>query len=109
MSDGVNGNSRLKWKFFNYNNLNQLSFLINIIFFIFGISIIKGRPRNIINFSSEIKLIIIGKGNQSLLNNEFNPKPSQVFVNGIYRSSCIISCELENEENRVTLIFERIK
>ena len=61
--------------------------------------------RNLINLSSEINLVIRGSGNQSLLNDSFYIEPSEVFVNGILRDSCKMFCELENEVNNVTLIF----
>ena len=61
--------------------------------------------RNLIHLSSEINLVIRGSGNQSLLNDSFYIEPSEVFVNGILRDSCKMFCELENEENNVTLIF----
>ena len=39
---------------------------------------------------------------------DFTPQPSQVFVEGNLRDSCTISCELENEESNVKLIFDGI-
>ena len=108
MLDGININSKIKENNFKYNNLKQLNFLLKIIYFIFSISLTKQKLINIINFSSEIHLVIIGKGNQSLLNNTFNIQPSQVLVNGINRDSCKLFCVLEKEENNVTLIFDNI-
>ena len=56
-------------------------------------------------FSSEIHMVIKGNGNQSILNDSFSMEPSEVFVNGIFRESCKKFCELEYEENNVTLYF----
>ena len=108
MSDGVNNNFKLKRKYSNYNRLIQFVFVIIIIFFVFCISITEERHKNLISFSSEINLVIIGKGNQNLIFSDFTPQPSQVFVEGNLRDSCTISCELENEESNVKLIFDGI-
>ena len=56
-------------------------------------------------YSSEIHMVIKGNGNQSILNDSFSIEPSEVFVNGIFRESCKKFCELEYEENNVTLYF----
>ena len=106
MHDSLNSNFILKRK--NFNNLKQFAFLLKIIYFVSDISITVERFRNIINFDSKIHLVIIGNGNQNLLYSSFSQQPSQVFVNGIYRDSCKIFCELEYEENNVTLIFNNI-
>ena len=72
---------------------------------IISIPITEGTLRNLISLSSEIYLVINGTGNQTLMNNSFYLQPSKVYVNGIYRESCKTFCELEQEENNVTLIF----
>ena len=82
MRNGINNNFGLKGK--NLILLNHFALLI-IIIFIFCISITEERHRNIINFSSEINLIIIGNGKQSLLNSSFTFQPSQVLVEGNLR------------------------
>ena len=81
-------------------------FLLTILFMLFFISITEQRLRNLINLSSEIHLIIKGRGNQSFINNTFYPLPSEVYVNGIYKDSRKIFSEFEYEENNVTLIFD---
>ena len=103
MHDSLNFNFILKRK--NFNNLKQLAFLLKIIYLVSDLSITGERFRNVINFASEIHLVIIGNGNQSLLDSSFSPQPSRVFVNGINRDSCKLFCELEYEENNATLIF----
>ena len=110
MNDELNKNFCLKRKISNFNNLNYFLFLLKIIYFIFGISLTEEKVRNLINFSSEIHLVIMGKGNQSLLYNSFSKNPTQVIVNGINRDSCNNNkiCELEYEENNVTLIFNDV-
>ena len=110
MNDELNKNFCLKRKISNFNNLNYFLFLLKIIYFIFGISLTEEKVRNLINFSSEVHLVIMGKGNQNLLSNIFSKNPSQVIVNGINRDSCNNNkiCELEYEENNVTLIFNDV-
>ena len=76
----MNNNFRLKQKNCDYNNLNQFAFLLKLklicfVCFIFDKSITQV-IENVINFSSEIHLIIIGNGKQSILNNFFYLKPS---------------------------------
>ena len=93
---------------FNYRNLKQFIFLINFIHLIFFISFTEERQRNLINFSSEINLVISGSGNQKLLNDSFYLEPSKILVNGIKKDSCKKSCELEDGENNVILIFDDI-
>ena len=69
-------------------------------FFFFSISMI-GRT-----LTSEIRLVIEGGGQQSLLNESFYRNPSKVFVNGELKESCVKSCELESGRNNITLVFE---
>ena len=54
---------------------------------------------------SEIRLIIIGTGNQSILNDSFYLEPSEVIVNGIIKNECKKFCQMEKEENNVSLFF----
>ena len=72
-------------------------FLLRIIHFIFYISFTKERLRNLINFSSEIYLLIYGNATQILLNDSFYPQPSEVFVNRINKKSNNISYELNKK------------
>ena len=64
--------------------------------------------KNLINYLSEIHLIISGRGNQSFLNDSFEFEPSEVIVNGIPRNECKKFCVFESEENNVTLYFNEI-
>ena len=60
------------------------------------------------NFLSEIHLIIKGNGIQNILFDEFIYEPSEVLVNGISKgNTCKKTCELEEEENNITLIFSQ--
>ena len=73
--------------------------LVNLIF----IKTIK----NINNYISEINLVIKGKGIKQILNNNFYTEPSEVLVNGISKdSSCRKTCDLDEDKNNITLIFE---
>ena len=53
------------------------------------------------NHISEIYLTIKGRGEQKICNIE----PSGVIVNEIYRNDCKTTCDLDKEENNITLIF----
>ena len=53
---------------------------------------------------SEIRLII-GAGNRSILNDSFYLEPSKVIVNGIIKNECKKFCQMEKEENNVSLFF----
>ena len=89
----------------NLNNLKHY-ILLRIIYFAIYISITKEKNNNLINFSSEIHLLINGSGTQNLLNNSFYPQPSEIYVNSIYNNdSYNISYEHEYEIKNVTLIF----
>ena len=105
MKDGINKNSISKRStFYSFTN-NNFVLTLKILCFIISVSNTEGTFRNLISLSSEIYLVINGTGNQTLMNNSFYLQPSQVFVNGIYRESCKTFCELEQEENNVTLVF----
>ena len=91
--------------YLNFPNLNNIHFLLKIICFIFSISISKGSQRSLIISSSEIHMIIKGNGTQNLLNESFYKKPSEVLVNSIKKESCKTFCDMEYEENNITLIF----
>ena len=87
--------------FMNFKN----SMILLIIYSFLFILITEEKPIDLINFASEINLVIKGSGNQSLLNNSFNIEPSEVYVNGIYKGTCKMFCELDYEINNITLIF----
>ena len=60
--------------------------------------------RNLINFSSEIHLVVSG-GTQSFIRNSIYFRPSQIRVNGEIRDSCITTCNLQGQENNVILYY----
>ena len=91
---------RDKFKVFNY----KYCLLLLIIIFIIHIS--EANTSQIYSFSTEIKIIIKGKGTQYLLNKDFFPNPSSVNLNGHSESSCSVTCELDKEENEVVLKFD---
>ena len=54
---------------------------------------------------SEINLFISGTGNQKIINQAFNPSPSEVLVNDVSIALCNI-CNLPNSSpNKITLKF----
>ena len=56
---------------------------------------------------SEIHIIIEGSGWQQIINQDFNPKPNEVLVNGI-PDSCDYRCNLKNNGlNNITLKFNQ--
>ncbi len=91
-----------KMNFFHYK---KTILIIKIISFISCFKITQEIPKKLINFSSQIHLLILGSGNQSILNNSFYLEPSEVIINGITRKSCKKFCKLDYEENNVTLYF----
>ena len=101
MKDGIKFNGNI----LNYCNLCHFLFSIIIFTFLAPIKISGENLRHLIDLSSEIHLIIKGSGNQSLVSNEFNLEPSEVVINGIRNNLCKKYCELENDENNVTLYF----
>ena len=105
MKEGIKNIAKLMKVNLIFNKSMKSFFQLKMIFLILYITNTEEKLRNIIIFSQEINLIIKGSGNQSLLNNSFYPQPSQVYVNGIYKDLCKVFCELESEENNVTLLF----
>jgi len=81
---GLNIKHRNKMCFFYYK---KIIFIIKIISFVSSFKIAQERPNKLIYFSSEIHLLILGSGNQSILNDSFYLEPSEVIVNGISRNS----------------------
>ena len=73
--------------------------------------LIVKNTRKLNTYNSEIKLVIkrrFGSSNIKILNNEFNPEPSEVIINEVKRNDCKKSCYLDSEYeiNYVTLIFK---
>ena len=86
-------------------NFNQLVSLLETIFLIIYPIKAEKSSINIISNYSEINMIILGSGNQSILNDSYYLEPSMVIVNGIIREECKKFCEFYYEENNVTLYF----
>ena len=74
-------------------------YFISSFYYIFFFSVIK------ISIMSRIHIIIDYQGNQSILNNNFYKDPTEVYVNNIKNDACNKSCELPNNLNNITLIF----
>ena len=82
-------------------------YLIIYIFFISFFAITEEKLRYLNYFSGKINLVILGSGNQRILNNLYYLEPSEVIVNGVTKASCKKSCEMNYEENNVTLYFNK--
>ena len=80
--------------------INYSRFILKTILYIFLINSISN------NFYSEIHLIISGKGIQEVINHEFIPAPSKIFVNGEIKAQNVRTCQLEEEINNITLGFQ---
>ena len=81
--------------------------LISILFKIAFINLVNLENLNVLNnYNSEIHLIIKGIGNQNILNNKFNPEPSEVIVNGYQNNSCKKTCYFFDGLNNITLRFD---
>ena len=94
---------RLINKTSNFLNLNRKLFSLNILLFL--ISFINEVENNV--FLSEIKLVVLGNISNQILSNQFSENPSEVYVNGIKKTSCTKTCDLENDINNVTIIFNK--
>ena len=76
---------------------------------------ILSNTRKLNNYESKIKLVIKGTRFRppyiKILNDVFNPEPSQVIINEVTRNECKKQCNLnlENDRNNVALIFEQIE
>ena len=66
----------------------------------------KNEIRDLVDYFSEIHLIIQGSDNQQLLNSGFEIEPSEVLVNGVKDDSCKKTCNLVGNKNNITLRFE---
>ena len=91
-------------------NYKTLLFLYILYLFLITMKDIKSK-RNLMLYRSQIRLIILEKGQQKLLGNDFIQEPSSVLVNGISRdSSCKKKCTLEDfnlQIKKVTLILPK--
>ena len=95
-------------KYKNKNFKHFIShFLLNSIFLFSLFSFSKTQHRILYNDNSQIHLVINGNGNQNILSNSFYTNPSDVIVNNISKKNvCSKQCELEEDINYITLIFE---
>ena len=78
--------------------MNYKIFIFLLMFNLF----FENSVRKLLN--NEIKLVIQGKGEQQIINENFRYEPDIVLVNGIQRQ-CKKSCNLEEDKNNITLIF----
>ena len=107
MKDGLKNNIiRLTKKNPNIPKFKPIVLLIGFIIFLLCIQTKEESLRNLNNFSSEIHLVVLGSGNQKLLNNTFELEPSRVSVNGVNKNECKKTCDMDGEENNVTLYFD---
>ena len=60
--------------------------------------------KNKVNYFSEIRLLIIGKGSKTILNDNFIFEPFDVKINGESKN-CKKVCDLQNNLNNVILYF----
>ena len=94
-----------KKRFFSYQINNRkirrkyYKLAFNLILFITLIDLIP------IQSTSEIHLTISGNGNQALVNENFIPAPSEVWINGIQNTDCGRTCKLTGESNNIILKF----
>jgi len=92
-----------KRRILNNYTLQYLLLLLKIAF----INLISIKNiRNLNNYESIIHLVIKGSGNQKLLYSYFYTNPSEVLVNGVKHDSCKKTCNLQEDINNVTLIFQ---
>ena len=83
----VNINANYKKRKIKKSHLLLYNLFLLLLKFIVVDLIFAKNIRNINNFYSEIFLIIVGNGNQSLLFSEFYLEPSEVIVNGISKTN----------------------
>ena len=90
----------------NTKNLSLFYISLSLLLKIVSVNLIKLEYLRLINnFVSEIHLTIKGKGNQKILNNNFQINPSEVIVNGYRNDSCSKICYMSDDLNNITLKF----
>ena len=83
--------------------LNKYTQKMNILFKIILLVSLLNNEKS----SSKINLIISGNGMVNILSDSFSLDPSEVIVNGLSKgTSCQKTCELNGDQNNVTLIFD---
>ena len=97
----------MKYKRFMIFQTNPKSLLMNykiiIFLLLFNLNFEKN-ARLLQNNEYKIHLVIQGNGEQNLLSDSFSEIPQKVLVNGD-DSNCSKSCNLTEEKNSITLIF----
>ena len=97
----------MKYKRFMIIQTNPKSLLMNykiiIFLLLFNLNFEKN-ARILQNNEYKIHLVIQGNGEQNLLSDSFSEIPQKVLVNGD-DSNCSKSCNLTEEKNNITLIF----
>ena len=87
----------------NQSKRNPLIMNYKIIIFLLMVNLFfENSVRKLLK--NEINLVIQGKGEQQIINENFSQDPDIVLVNGIQRQ-CKKSCNLEEDKNNITLIF----
>ena len=86
-----------------FNNI-QISVLFKIMLLLLNISSDIGKLIHQIYYYSEIRLKVLGKGDISILSDNFIFEPSEVKINGD-SNNCKKVCNFQEEENNVILYF----
>ena len=89
--------------FYFLKNMLIIILIINV-FGLLKISNKDGQSNNLLNYFSEIHLIITGPGNKSILSNSFIFEPNEVKIEGELKN-CIKICNFENNEKNAILYF----
>ena len=86
----------------NWNNL--ILFLLILFFPICSSERLTYKRK--LNQVSQVVLIISGNGEQSILSQNFNTLPSEIFINGEKMNSVSKSYTLSESENNITMIWD---
>ena len=90
-----------------YHLLYFESFIILLKIVLINLENTKNKRNLILNYYSEIHLVIQGRGEKKFLGDNFNTEPSEVYINGIKNDSCKKKCDLNRDKNNITLRFEK--
>ena len=106
------GKSKYNNKLVNNNHSKILLLIIFIFYFFKPVATKKYLFFEKLDLASEISLIINGRGNQYILNNNteeaYIQKPSKIIVNGIAQNyKDYIVYNLTKEQNSITIIFDK--
>ena len=86
---------------------NMAKLFIVILFMIFSTLSENMAHRNIISLLNEISLKIRGKGNQNILNDKFQPKPSEIYLENNKIESNDNKYDFPNELNYIKLVWSQ--